>query len=139
MPLTDELAYRSATDIASAIRAKTVSPVEVLESVIARVEQRNASVNAFVFTAFDGGRWTAVLRLPRRSHRDLRHGAGGLLQPRPARHSDADLPAGPELRDPGRDAGARRRSTVSRSTRASAGVVRPWDAHYAMPAHGSLA
>jgi amidase len=52
----DELAYRSATEVASAIRTKEVSPVEVLESTITRVEQRNPSLNALVFTAFDEAR-----------------------------------------------------------------------------------
>jgi amidase len=52
----DELAYRSATEIASAIRTKEVSPVEVLEATITRVEQRNPSLNALVFTAFDEAR-----------------------------------------------------------------------------------
>lgn len=56
MPETDEFAYRSATEIAAAIRIKQVSPVEVLESIIARIEQRNPSLNAFVFTAFDEAR-----------------------------------------------------------------------------------
>ena len=57
--MTDELASDSATDIASAIRARTVSPVEVLETVITRIEQRNPSVNALVFTAFDEARQRA--------------------------------------------------------------------------------
>jgi amidase/aspartyl-tRNA(Asn)/glutamyl-tRNA(Gln) amidotransferase subunit A len=49
----DEFGYWSATELAAAIRARQVSPVEVMESFIRRIEQRNASVNALVFTAFD--------------------------------------------------------------------------------------
>jgi amidase len=56
MPETDELAYRSATETAAAIRTGQVSPVEVLDSVVARIEERNPSLNAFVFTAFDEAR-----------------------------------------------------------------------------------
>lgn len=56
MPNGDEFAYLSATEIAAKIRTGQVSPVEVLESVIARIEQRNPSLNAFVFTAFDEAR-----------------------------------------------------------------------------------
>ncbi len=58
---TDELAYRSASDLASDIRTKRISPVELLESVIARVEQRNPSLNALVFTAYDEAREQAVM------------------------------------------------------------------------------
>ncbi len=53
---TDEFGYWSATELAAAIRSRQVSPVEVLESVVARIEQRNPSVTAFVFTAFDEAR-----------------------------------------------------------------------------------
>jgi amidase len=49
----DEFGYWSATELAAAIRARQVSPVEVMESFISRIEQRNASLNALVFTAFD--------------------------------------------------------------------------------------
>ena len=53
MSTADEFGYRSATELAAAIRARQVSPVEVMESFIRRIEQRNASLNALVFTAFD--------------------------------------------------------------------------------------
>lgn len=45
--------YTSATDLANDIKAKKLSPVEVMESTIALIEKRNASINAFTFTAFD--------------------------------------------------------------------------------------
>jgi amidase len=53
---TDEFAYRSASETAAAIRSKQISPVELLESVITRVEERNPSLNALVFTAYDEAR-----------------------------------------------------------------------------------
>jgi amidase/aspartyl-tRNA(Asn)/glutamyl-tRNA(Gln) amidotransferase subunit A len=52
----DSFAYRSATEVAAAIRARQVSPVEVMDATIARIEQRNPSLTAFVFTAFDEAR-----------------------------------------------------------------------------------
>jgi amidase len=49
-------AYRSATETAAAIRSREVSPVEVLDAAIARIEERDPSLNALVFTAFDEAR-----------------------------------------------------------------------------------
>ena len=54
--MTDELAYTTATELAARIRRRDLSPVEVLEAVIARIEARNPSLNALVFTAFDEAR-----------------------------------------------------------------------------------
>lgn len=51
--LSDDYAYASAADLARRIRRREISPVELMESVINRVESRNPSLNAFVFTAFD--------------------------------------------------------------------------------------
>ena len=52
----DELAYVSATELATRIRRKELSPVEVTEHVIARIEARDPSLNAFVFRGFDDAR-----------------------------------------------------------------------------------
>jgi amidase/aspartyl-tRNA(Asn)/glutamyl-tRNA(Gln) amidotransferase subunit A len=54
--LSDELAYLPAADLAARIRRRDLSPVEVMEAFIARIEARNPSLNAFVFTDFDGAR-----------------------------------------------------------------------------------
>ncbi len=51
MALTDELAYMTATELAMRIRRRQLSPVEVVEACIARIQQRNPSLNAFVYTA----------------------------------------------------------------------------------------
>ncbi len=56
MTLSDELAYMNATDLALRIRQRALSPVEVMEAVIARIEARNPSLNAFVYKGFDGAR-----------------------------------------------------------------------------------
>jgi amidase/aspartyl-tRNA(Asn)/glutamyl-tRNA(Gln) amidotransferase subunit A len=57
--LSQDLSYTSAFDIAAAIRAKKLSPREVLEFFIKRIETRNHSLNALVFTAFDEARAAA--------------------------------------------------------------------------------
>lgn len=54
--LSDALAYVSATELASRIRRRDLSPVEVVDAFIRRIEARNPSVNAFVFLDFDGAR-----------------------------------------------------------------------------------
>lgn len=56
MALADELAYVSAAELALQIRSRRLSPVEVIDACISRIEQRNPSLNAFIFTAFDEAR-----------------------------------------------------------------------------------
>ena len=56
MTLADELAYTSATDLARLIREREVSPVELTDQVIDRIEERNPSLNAFVFKGYDDAR-----------------------------------------------------------------------------------
>jgi amidase/aspartyl-tRNA(Asn)/glutamyl-tRNA(Gln) amidotransferase subunit A len=56
MSPSDDLAYATATDLAARIRQGDLSPVELMDAVIARIEERNPSLNAFVFTAFDEAR-----------------------------------------------------------------------------------
>ena len=51
-----ELAYMSAAEIADKVRRRLLSPVEIVEACIARIERRNPSLNAFVFTGFDDAR-----------------------------------------------------------------------------------
>jgi amidase len=55
MPVS-ELASASASELALVIRRREVSPVEVLDGFAARIEQRNASLNAFVFLDLDQAR-----------------------------------------------------------------------------------
>lgn len=59
MALADEIAYMSATEIALKIRTRVLSPVEVVDACISRIEQRNSSLNAFVFMGFDDARQRA--------------------------------------------------------------------------------
>lgn len=59
MGAIDEVAYMGVSELASRIRSRQLSPVEVMDAVIARIETRNPSLNAFVYTAFDEARQSA--------------------------------------------------------------------------------
>jgi amidase/aspartyl-tRNA(Asn)/glutamyl-tRNA(Gln) amidotransferase subunit A len=56
MALAEELAYTSAAEIALRIRRRDLSPVEVVDAFISRIDARNASLNAFIFKGFDDAR-----------------------------------------------------------------------------------
>jgi amidase len=59
MALTDELAYTTVVELAGRIRRRELSPVEVLEATIERIEARNPSLNALVYLGFDDARAAA--------------------------------------------------------------------------------
>src|SRR3954447_15857792 len=59
MSLSDELAYTTVVELAGRIRARELSPVEVLEATIERIEARNPSLNALVYLGFDDARAAA--------------------------------------------------------------------------------
>jgi amidase/aspartyl-tRNA(Asn)/glutamyl-tRNA(Gln) amidotransferase subunit A len=59
MALSDELAYTSVADLALSIRRRLLSPVEVVDAFIARIEARNPSITAFVHCGFDDARQAA--------------------------------------------------------------------------------
>ena len=54
--LSDELAYVPAYELAARIRRRDLSPVEVVEAFIARIQTRNPSLNAFVYEGFGDAR-----------------------------------------------------------------------------------
>src|SRR5262249_50027948 len=54
--LSDELAYVSARELAARIQRRDLSPVEVVEVFIRRIEARNPSLNALVYLGFDSAR-----------------------------------------------------------------------------------
>jgi amidase len=56
MELSEELAYTTATELAMRIRRRELSPVEVVEACIERIEARNKSVNAFVYFGYEDAR-----------------------------------------------------------------------------------
>ncbi|TFH41819.1 MAG: amidase, partial [Lysobacterales bacterium] len=57
--MDQDLSYASAGDIANAIRQKRVSPPEVLDFFIDRIEARNPSLNAVVYKGYDDARVAA--------------------------------------------------------------------------------
>jgi len=57
--LADELAYQGVAEIAARIRRKELSPVEVIEAFLQRIEERNPSINALVFVDAEGARAAA--------------------------------------------------------------------------------
>jgi amidase/aspartyl-tRNA(Asn)/glutamyl-tRNA(Gln) amidotransferase subunit A len=54
-----ELAYRSAGAIAGDIASGVISPVEVMDATLARIEEREPSLNAIVYRGFDEARKSA--------------------------------------------------------------------------------
>jgi amidase len=56
MALADELAYMTAIDMAARIRRRQLGPVEIVDAVIERIEERNPSLNAFVFKGYEDAR-----------------------------------------------------------------------------------
>lgn len=52
--------YLSAVDLADDIKAKKISPVEVMDNCISSIGKRNPSINAFVYTAFAEAREKAA-------------------------------------------------------------------------------
>ena len=57
----NELCYMTADEAISAFKAKTLSPVELVDAVIDRSEKVNDTVNAFTYTFFDEARAKAKL------------------------------------------------------------------------------
>jgi len=55
----DELIWRSATELAAMIRERSVSPVEVTDTVLERIERLNPSLNAFCLIAHESARAAA--------------------------------------------------------------------------------
>jgi amidase/aspartyl-tRNA(Asn)/glutamyl-tRNA(Gln) amidotransferase subunit A len=59
MTLSDEIAWTSAAELALRVRRHELSPVELVDACIARIEARNPSLNALVFYGFDDARRAA--------------------------------------------------------------------------------
>jgi amidase len=54
--MADDLCYIAATDAIAAFRKKKLSPVELVDATIARIERVNPKINAFTYTFFDRAR-----------------------------------------------------------------------------------
>ena len=55
----NDLGFRSALDVAAAVRVKDVSPVEVVEAILGRIERLNPTINAFSQVLGDQARASA--------------------------------------------------------------------------------
>ena len=53
MHMSDELHWMPATDIAAAVRTKQLSPVEITEALLRRIERLNPALNAYVLVTGD--------------------------------------------------------------------------------------
>ena len=56
MKLSTQLASMAAVELAARIRRREISPVEVVETFIERIEKRNKSMNAFVYFGYEDAR-----------------------------------------------------------------------------------
>lgn len=57
--MSEELCWLSATELARLIRRRKVSPVEVVDAVLARIERVNPQINAYVTVTAEGARRAA--------------------------------------------------------------------------------
>jgi len=52
----DDLCFQTATEVISAFRDRTASPVELMDAIIDRCERVNPKISAFTYTFFDRAR-----------------------------------------------------------------------------------
>ena len=69
-----EYAWMSATDLVKALQSKQLSPVDLIDAAIARIEQRNPAINAVVHLGAEDARAAA-----RTAERALAEGRAGPL------------------------------------------------------------
>ena len=51
----DDLCFQTATEVIAAFKARTLSPVELMDAIIDRCERVNPQISAFTYTFFDRG------------------------------------------------------------------------------------
>jgi Asp-tRNA(Asn)/Glu-tRNA(Gln) amidotransferase A subunit family amidase len=56
----DDICFKDATELAQLVRSKAVSPVEVLDAFLARIDALNPAINAFCVVAVDRARADAI-------------------------------------------------------------------------------
>lgn len=82
--MTQTEAYATVTELAGLIRRRDLSPVELMQATIERIEARNPSLNALVYLAFD-----EALEAAREAERQVMSGAPlGILHGVPAAIKD---------------------------------------------------
>jgi aspartyl-tRNA(Asn)/glutamyl-tRNA(Gln) amidotransferase subunit A len=90
MMATDDLGFTPATELAASIRAKTLSPVEVVDAVLARIDRLNPALNAFCTLTHEGARAAAK----QAEAAVMRGGALGLLHGVPVSVKDLVMTKG---------------------------------------------
>ena len=80
---SNDFAYMSVAELSQKLHAKELSPVEVVEASIERIEKRNESLNAFVFTDFENAR-----KLAKESEKKLLNGTAGAMEGIPTATKD---------------------------------------------------
>ena len=80
---SSEFAYMSVSELSKKLHDKELSPVEVVEASIERIEERNKSLNAFVFTDFENAR-----KLAKQSETRLLNGTAGAMEGIPTATKD---------------------------------------------------
>ena len=107
---TTELCFTPATELAAAIRARKLSPVEIADAVLARIEALNPRLNAYLTVDADGARAAA-----RAAEAAVMRGGDAAAARRPA-----DLDQGPRARRAACAAPTARGSTGTTSPRSTA-------------------
>jgi amidase len=64
MPISNELKYLDATSLAGLVRKKEITPLELVEAAIARIEKLNPALNAVITPMYDLARSAAKSKLP---------------------------------------------------------------------------
>lgn len=60
----DEIAFIDATEQAELVRKKQVTPIELVDTAIERIERLNPTINAVITTVFEQARESAISKLP---------------------------------------------------------------------------
>jgi hypothetical protein len=101
----DELLSRSALELAASIRAKQVSPVEIAEATLARIDALNPRLNAFCLVAADvalNAAREAEIAVVKGEPLGPLHGVPFSIRTRSSRAVSGPRPArGPSRRGPG--------------------------------------
>jgi amidase len=101
MPIDDYCDY-DGVGLAELVAAKSVKPIELVDAAIARVEKRNPTLNAVIWTMFDRARAMAQAELPQGPFRGvpfLLKDSLGDLEGAPTRQASALISAAPRPRN----------------------------------------
>ena len=78
MSATDDLCYLSASALATRLRAREVSPVEVVDAVADRIKRLNPKLNAYITLDLENARKDAEMKHKMRKERDAPGGTSAL-------------------------------------------------------------